>query len=186
MSIRGKEVKLNLENGIIWVDDVSGLRLNQWSRPKAIVPQDKEIDISEIEKAIELGALLLVESDTKKPKSLPKKQKVANKEIIGEPEKLIKHTATHLINNVIGRCSTEALITLCQLESAGRNISKRPRKTLINALLEECKKRGVNEALIYNNNDELVWNRAFDQEKGFPGEPKDTTLKSRQQDLEPE
>ena len=189
MDLRGRIVRLSHSNKApIWRNTDLHIHLSQWGtgNDMVTVPDDPAIDISAIERAIQFGLLEVVTSSPKKNKKPSKRTPSNTKQIIGEPSDLIKHTATHLIKNVLGRCGLDTLSILLQLEASGRNKGGKKRKSVVDAIMTELKKRGANEAIVYNENDEIVWKRKFDEEKNFPGEPPDEQIRKKNQDLKTE
>ena len=172
----------------MWRDSELGIHLSQWGAGNRtfVVPEDPAVDITSIERAVAYGVLVPLKAPSKTKKTKPAASEPKAKNALAEPTDLIKHTAPHLIKNILGRCGINTLEILLQLEAAGKNQGSKARKSVIKALMRELKQRGVNEAIVYNDADEIVWQRQFDKETNFPGEPPDEHIKKKTQDLKSE
>ena len=157
MDLRGKVVRLSHKSkATLWRNSDLGIHLSQWGNDTLIVPDDPAINITPIERAVQLGILELDKKSAPQKKKKSSKPTSRTKEIIGEPSALIKHSATHLIKNVLGRCGLDTLGILLQLEAAGRNKGSKARKSVMKAIMAELKKRGASEAIVYNESDEPI------------------------------
>ena len=182
MNLRGKVVRLTKD--IMWFDEKSGLRLSIWSGDgSGIVPEDEDVDISSVEQAVQLG-ILSVRGDTVSTRKTKPRKKVT--EVTGEPIDLLKFKTAHITKNILPKLGIEQLSIMLDLEAAGRNRTGKPRKTLMNAIMNQLKKKGANETVVYDSNDEPIYNRQYDQERQFPGEPSDQKIHRREAHMKPE
>ena len=177
MDVRGKTIQLNPQTNQMWSDKKSQIHLSFFGEDThiAVVPENPEVDVSNIEKAIEMNILIVLDPGIPEKKRVRKvKSKAAP---TGEPRDLLRLSANHIKQVILPRITErDTLDAMLNLELGAHNSYYKTRRTVVNAIMNRMKRLGFNETqIIQDGKEKPLFVRRYEEERGHK-EPDDTPV----------